>query len=384
MSGLGKGALKAWQVKAAIGTVLAIAGTAHTWWNLRQLREPPTFGRRTGDRVSVLLPLRDEADRVGPCLTALARQEFDELLILDDGSTDTTADVVRAATRDDQRIRMLVGGEDDPPPGWLGKTWACHRLAEHAVGEVLVFIDADVVLDDAGITRSVALLRSADLSVVCPYPRQTAVGVLGRLVQPLLQWSWLTTLPLRIAESSARPSLSAGNGQLLVVDDTAYRRAGGHEAVRGEVLEDVALVAAIKAAGGRGGMADGTTIAACRMYDNDAELVSGYTKSLWSAFGTPAGAGAAIALLLLAYVVPPVTALLAKEQRLRTTGLIGYAAAVAGRVMVARRTAGQTLPDSLAHPLSILAFAGLTMESMRRHRAGTLRWRGRAVEPGHH
>lgn len=291
MSGLGKGALKAWQVKAAIGTVLAIAGTAHTWWNLRQLREPPTFGRRTGDRVSVLLPLRDEADRVGPCLTALAQQEFDELLILDDGSTDNTADVVRAATRDDRRVRMLVGGDDDPPPGWLGKTWACHRLAEHAVGEVLVFIDADVVLDDAGITRSVAPLRSADLSVVCPYLRQTAVGVLGaaRTTAAAMVLAHNAAIADRgverppLLECGQRPTPGRRRHRL---PSCRWQHAG--RARRG--VEDVALVAAIKAAGGRGGMADGTTIAACRMYDNDAELISGYTKSLWLAFGTPAGA----------------------------------------------------------------------------------------------
>lgn len=367
-----------WAAKVAFGSALAMLGTAHTWWNLRRLRVPPRVSGSTDEKVSVLLPLRDEAHRVKPCLTALGGQEFDELLILDDASSDDTAAVVQATIGHDPRVR-IIRGEGEPPLGWLGKPWACQRLAEAATGDVLVFIDADVVLDDAGISRSVALLRQAGLSVVCPYPRQLTAGLLGRLVQPLLQWSWLTTLPLGIAETSRRPSLTAGNGQLLLADSHVYWRAGGHAAVRSDVVEDVALVRAIKLVGGRGGVADGTTIAECRMYDSDAELVAGYTKSLWSAFGSPTGAGFAMAALMLAYVVPPAAALASRRPKLRALGLLGYGAAVAGRVLVARRTRGRAFPDPLSHPVSILALVALTTDSLRRHRAGTLRWRGRVV-----
>ena len=160
---------------------------------------------------------------------------------------------------------------------------------------MLVFVDADVVLAPHAVAASVALLRWAALDLVSPYPRQLAVTPAERLVQPLLQWSWLTTLPLRLAERSPRPSLAAANGQLLVVDAAAYRRAGGHRAVRAEMLEDVALLRAVKAAGGRGGVVDGTALATCRMYAGWPDLRDGYAKSLWSAFGSPAGAAAVVA-----------------------------------------------------------------------------------------
>ncbi len=77
-------------------------------------------------------------------------------------------------------------------------------------------------------------------------------------MQPLLQWSWLTFVPLRLAESARRPSLAVGNGQFLVVRRAAYARAGGHAAVRGEVVDDVALARAVTAAGGRVAVVDGT------------------------------------------------------------------------------------------------------------------------------
>jgi len=172
----------------------------------------------------------------------------------------------------------------------------------------------------------------------------------------------------------ARPSLSAANGQFLVVDAAAYRRAGGHAAVRADVLEDLALLRAVKASGGRGTMVDGTELATCRMYPTWPDLVAGYGKSMWSAFGGRGGSAAVAGLLLLAYVVPAMAAL-----RGSAVGAVGYAAGVTGRVLVARRTGGRTWPDALAHPVSVLAFTGLLARSWREHDRGTLRWRGRPV-----
>ena len=111
-----------------------------------------------------------------------------------------------------------------------------------------------------------------------------------RLVQPLVPWLWATTLPLRLAERSPRPSLAAANGQFLVLT-RARRTSGpaGHAAVRGEVLEDIALLRAVKRSGGRGGPIDGSRLAACRMYDGWPALRDGYAKSLWAAVGGSPG-----------------------------------------------------------------------------------------------
>jgi len=361
----------------AAGSLGAMLATAHTAHNLRVLRVPPQYPRPVHERVSVLVPARDEAGCIEACLRALCASTSLpdlEIVVLDDGSSDATAALVRALAGVDSRITLIDGGGQAPPNGWLGKTWACARLAEAATGSVLVFVDADVTVSPSGIAASVELLRASGLDVVCPYPRQLAVTPGERLVQPLLQWSWLTTLPLRVAESSPRESLAAANGQLLAVDEAAYRRAGGHRAVQAEVLDDVALLRAVKRSGGRGTMADGTHVATCRMYASWPEIEAGYTKSLWSAFGSPAGAAVAVSALTLVYVVPAVAAL-----RGSRIGTAGYAAGVAGRVLVARRVGGRAWPDSLAHPLSIAAFGYLTAASVRRRAAGTLRWKGRAL-----
>jgi hypothetical protein len=369
-------------------TALAAGLTGHTAWNTRHLRPAPVPApndpaERT--RVTVLLPARDEAHRIQPCLSGLLAQDHPSLrvLILDDGSTDGTGDLVRHMLADDPRFAVIDGGPEHPPEGWLGKPWACQRLAAAALAtdsspDLLLFVDADVVLAPDAVRRIAALMRDSGLDLASPYPRQVAITVAERLVQPLLQWSWMTTLPLGVAEGSPRPSLTAANGQVLAITPAAYERSGGHSTVRHEVLEDIALARAVKATAGRATVTDGTDLATCRMYASGAELVDGYTKSLWAAFGSPSGSLGATGMLTFAYVLPPAAALWARSPATRGLGAVGYAAGVAGRVLVARRTGGR-VTDSWAHPLSILALDALTGLSWWRHTRGQLSWKGRGV-----
>ena len=371
------------RASVALGTALAVAGTAHAWWNLRQLRVLPSAPPDGGDKpmtpaVSVLIPARDEAETIGRCLLSVRAQhsiEVAEILVFDDRSSDGTAQVVRHHLVD-ARVRLLES-DAEPPTGWLGKPWACHQLARAASGEILVFVDADVVLAPDALARVVAQFQTgdADADAVSPYPRQLAVTWAERLVQPLLQWSWATLLPLRAAERSARTSLVAANGQVLAITEEAYTECGGHEAIRAHVLDDVALFQQLKKVGRRGVLADGTDVAICHMYDDWASLRDGYSKSLWAATRSPAG-GVAIASLLTVTYVAPAAAMVFKGSR---TGAVGYLAAVAGRALVAQRVSGRVWPDSLLHPISIAVFDYLVARSWVQRVRGTLSWKGRPV-----
>ncbi len=374
----------------AIGGSIAVALSMHTAVNERLMRRPSTHPPPVSERVAILLPARDEEHRIaGAVKSAVAQRGLQhlEVLVLDDGSGDATAEVALEAGGGDPRLRVVAGSTPPgqaPPAGWLGKPHACHQLATLAdAPDVLVFLDADVLLQPHAVAAAVDLLRHHELDLVSPYPHQIAEGAGPRLVQPLLQWSWLTFLPLRWAERSHRPSLSAANGQLLVLDALAYRRAGGHVAVKGSVLEDVELLRAVKRSGGRGVVVDGTQLASCHMYEDLTALRAGYRKSLWAAFGSGGGAAGVAAVLALAYLVPPtgLAVSLARgwwpEAVMAATGTL---AGLAGRVVVARAVEQPVWPDVLAHPISVTALLALTGDSWWARRRGELTWKGRPID----
>ena len=365
-------------VVAATGAALL---SAHTWLNGLLLRQPDVDAPAVEYLVSVLIPARNEAHRIGPTVRSVLGQRDVklEVIVLDDGSSDDTVAVVSEAAAGDHRVRIMSGS--DLAPGWLGKPWACQQLGQAAGGQVLVFLDADVVLESHAVVAAVDLLIRHRLSLVSPYPRQEAFTVAERLAQPLLPWLWLTFLPLRLAERLRPASMAAANGQLLVVDANAYRDIGGHGCVRNRVVEDVWLARAIKVAGHRAVVVDGTDLATCRMYTGWSEVRDGYTKSLWAAMGSPASAAVVGALLMGLYVLPPMAAVaggLRGRRRQATLGLAGYLAGVAGRMISARRTGGRTI-DAVAHPVSISILVGLLARSWRMKRLGRLAWKGRPV-----
>jgi GT2 family glycosyltransferase len=367
----------------ATATAVATAGLLHARRNSKLLRHlaatPPTT---TTEPVAVLVPARDEASHITGCIESLRQQQGIANLrvrVLDDDSNDNTAQLARQAAADDPRIE-IERGTGDPPAGWLGKPWACHRLAANNDSSVVVFVDADVRLAPAAVAAAVTELRRRDLQLLSAWPQQQAEAPLARLLQPLQQWSWLTTLPLDLAESRPDPSLAAANGQFLILDTAAYHAIGGHAAVRGEVLDDIELARAVKRHGYRAGLMDASSVAHCLMYTSNREVVAGYSKSLWRAFGGPKR-GLAVAAGLVAVYVLPLAGLASRSWRLRALAATSYLAGVANRTVAAQATGGRGWPDVALHPLSVTAFAALTTVSVAQHRRGTNTWRGRPVTP---
>ncbi|MBF6330177.1 glycosyltransferase [Nocardia transvalensis] len=378
----------------AAGGVVAVAGCALAAANRLTVRQLGPVATTVIEPVTVCVPARDEADRLPELIADLRAQRGVSrmrVLILDDRSDDETYQAAVAAVEGDERFTVATT-DTDPPPGWTGKTAACARLAEIAgvtadsedsPAGVLIFLDADVRLGPGAIAAAVGELRRAGAGSVSPWPYQQAGSPAEALVQPLLCWSWASTLPVRVANHSLRPSTAVSCGQFLVFDTAAYHAVGGHAAVAGDVTEDLALGRTLRRAGYRTVLIAAGRVAHTRMYRGAGDLDAGYTRWLWSAYGSAAGSTAVGAAAALAYWIPPLAALFGRGTT-RRTGLLGYTAAVTGRLLArSLESGGAPAPAdvlaALAHPLSIAAYLRLSARSHRLHRAGELTWKGRPL-----
>jgi hypothetical protein len=242
---------------------------------------------------------------------------------------------------------------------------------EASNGEIIVSIDADVRITPDAISRSITSLKSQGLDFVSPYPRQLTTSLAERLIQPLLQWSWMSTLLLSMAKNSSHPSMAVANGQFFIVRRSALRVAGGYESVKSDVLDDVFLARNLIKSKAHGIVLNGSSLATCRMYSSWSQIESGYGKSLNRAFGSFVGSIAAIAFLFTTGVAPIVVALTGASW-----GLIAYALVVLTRILSAIRSKGRMI-DSLLHPISSIVLIYLIVYSWLMR--GSIEWKGRTV-----
>jgi hypothetical protein len=289
-----------------------------------------------------------------------------ELLLLDDGSTDGTADVARRVAAGDPRVQVLDGA--GLPDGWLGKPWACQQLADAAAGDVLVFCDADVELRPGAIAAIVAGLRDQHADLFSVFPRQDARG-LERLLVPLIDEVLLAFLPYALL-SAPVPEAASANGQLLAFRRPAYDAIGGHAAVRAAVVEDVRLAYTVRKAGLRLGLALGGPYVRARMYEGYPAAVRGFAKSMRAAHGgSRLLMGATLGAHVAAYTVPW---LLARRDR-------GWAlAAAAGpvqRLLVNAVTGRAAYWEAALVPATPLAAAPVVAVALRRRAV----WKGRVL-----
>lgn len=353
-----------------LGFVLAL----HSILNGLLLRRPGSK-ESVRAKVSILIPARNEARNISQCLDSVIAQQgltdF-QIIVLDDASSDETNQIVKKIAATQENLTLLYGQE--LPEGWTGKNFACWQLANAAKdSDYLVFIDADVRLTPMAVARSINALNKNNWKFVSPYPKQIAKSVSEWLIQPLLQWSWITTLPLRIAERSLKPQLTAANGQFLIMDTHAYFDAGGHKAIREEVLDDIQLARQMKRSGYYGNVIDGSTIAQCRMYQSWQELRDGYSKSLWSAFGSFSGALLVIIFLIALYIFPLFIALFGWQW-----GIFLLLTALISRIMAAIRSQS-SLTSTLFHPIAIALLCYLILRSWWLKRKNRLTWKSRAL-----
>lgn len=369
------------EIFAYIALGLASLPALVTAVNLVVFRAPPRPRLETRAKVSLLIPARDEETNIGGALRAALASEGVELevLVLDDASTDRTAAIVAACMRDDARLRLVAA--PPLPPGWCGKQHACHVLAGHARHPLLVFIDADVRLAPEALMRIAGLLERKGIDLASGFPEQQTGTLPEALVVPLIHVLLLGYLPIPLARRSRDPAFGAGCGQLMAVRRDAYRRAGGHAAIRNSRHDGLMLPRAFRRAGCATELFDATDLARCRMYRGGREVWHGFAKNATEGMARPLALPLWTLLLGGGHVLPFLV-LLAALAAGAWSALA--ASALAGACVYGIRTAltlrfRQSWLGVLLHPLGIALLLALQWSALLAALRGRPAvWRGRA------
>ena len=351
--------------------------------NLAILRPPRREAADPDILVSILIPARNEAERIGPALEAARASQgvAVEIVVMDDGSTDDTALIVRRHAASDPRVRL----ETAPPlpAGWGGKNHACQRLAEAAVGTHLLFVDADVELAPHAAAALAMEARRTGVALVSGVPRQV-MGSLGELLTvPMINFLLIGYLPIGRMRAGTLPSLGAACGQLLLVEVEAYRAAGGHAAIRGRIHDALALVRRLRALGHRTDLVAGEGLARCRMYHNFTDAWAGFLKNAHEGMATPVALPVWTVLLGGGHLLPAalvVTAILGAGPYWPALLALFLSLGLRTAVTVRSRESLWSIP---LHPATVATALAIQWTALlRRQRGRPAAWKGRAYHAG--
>lgn len=232
--------------------------------------------------VSVIVPARNEEQCLGRCLESLAAQQdiTFELLVVDDSSTDRTRAIAESFTE----AQVMDAGA--LPQGWTGKNHACWQGAQKARGRWLLFTDSDTVHEPGSLAAAVAEAEQQGVAMLSYSPRQEVEGFWEKALMPVIFAELAATYP-PTKVSDPRSPVAAANGQYLMISREAYDAIGGHRAVAGTLLEDVALARRVKESGRVLRFRYGGEAVRTRMYRSFPQMWEGWTKNLALLFPHP-------------------------------------------------------------------------------------------------
>jgi glycosyltransferase involved in cell wall biosynthesis len=363
---------------------------------------PATSETAVNERITAIVPARDEEATIEACVRSLARQaEIGEIFVVNDGSTDRTGEIVRGLMGELRNLKLLEA--PGIPGGWLGKNHAlwlgakramahgsdlaevgrsnAAPLREGRIGCWLLFTDADAELLDGAAARALRIATETGAALVSFSPEQVTGAWYERALIPFV-YSRLAKHFSYEAVRDANSQVAAANGQFLMVRSDGYDEVGGHKGVAGEVLEDVALAKKVKAAGHRIWFGSGAGVVRVRMYRSFGAMWDGWKKNLYLLVGGTPGAvyrelfsvvpwnpfWIPFALLLLGLKAP--IALVAGA------GLLLARHAVYASTLLRNQFRGSYI---LYYIPAMVLYASVLWASYRAHARGMVEWKGRRI-----
>lgn len=329
--------------------------------------------------VSVIVPARNEEECLGACLESLVGQtgvSF-EILVVDDGSTDRTREIAESFAG------VQVADAGPLPAGWGGKNNALTAGVRHAKGEWLLFTDADTVHRPGSLARALAETQAQEAALLSYSPEQEVHGFWERAVMPVIFAELAGRFrPAEVNDPAS--SAAAANGQYLLISREAYEAVGGHAALAGELLEDVALARAVKRSGRKIFFRFGGDAVRTRMYRSFAQLREGWTKNLALLFPSPLRLGVLRLMEFCLLVGGAVVAgRLAAESRTGAAAGVGLLCATLYGFFLKRiRHAHFSWISNVLALMGLPLFSYLLLRLTVAHREGKVRWKGREYGAG--
>jgi hypothetical protein len=366
---------------------VAVTALFYAWRSLRLLggwvRVPAVETLDDPPLLSIVVPARDEERNVEGCVRSLAAQRGVEVevIVVDDGSTDATPAILARLQTEFPALTVVAAGP--LPPGWVGKPWACAQGAQRARGAWLLFTDADSRHAPHASASMLAFARSVRADAVSIMTGQD-LGSLAEaaLLPAILQLIVFASGMLDEINDPKRPDRALANGQYLLVSRAAYDALGGHDALREEIVEDIAFARRLKLDGRfRLVVAEGTQHVRVRMYRSLREIWDGFTKNMYlGARGDLRSVAGGVAFCGALSVAPPLLALAALRCGRRAEAAEALAVTLLVMAVAYRSAPFVSMPRRLAAfaPAGIAMFGAIALNSTRRALSGSgFAWRGR-------
>ena len=319
--------------------------------------------------VSILIPVRNEENNIDPLIKNLQEINYPsfEILLLDDQSTDHTAQCIKKYTKHRQ-IRYLEGAP--LPAGWLGKNWACHQLSKAAQGDYWLFIDADVRLHPEAINSAITEIQEKKLALFTVFPDQCMLTLPEKIIVPMMHYILVSLLPLRRVYKSKFSSLSAANGQFMLFDKNLYM--DWHRQVKNQIIEDIAIMRTLKKTGLKGEVLLGNELIKCRMYQGLKESLQGFSKNILAGFGN-----SSILLIIYIFLISlGYLSFLFSPSPLLYFIIPGILLLRGGISYLAHQPVGKML---LLHPLQIMAMLIISIRSVYQSKTKKISWKDRNI-----
>jgi glycosyltransferase involved in cell wall biosynthesis/multidrug transporter EmrE-like cation transporter len=338
--------------------------------------------------LSIIIPARDEAANIGDCLQCITRLDYPEgaleVVVVDDDSGDSTVSIVEEYSARDPRIRLVSAGP--LPEGWMGKSHACWQGAQAVNGEWLLFIDADTRVKPPAARSALEYALSEGREFLSVIPFQLIVSPQERIVLPGVFLRFAAAIDFKRV-NDPEDDFAIANGQFLLFSKNAYRRIGGHRAIRAEVSDDLAFARTAKQHRVSAYTLFGERQIETRMYRSVREIWNGFSKNAAEIMHATSAArifaDASISFGLAAGTLLPIVTFFGEHSGDSPFRSLSYIlclatlATLASFLALALRALRVPIIYVIATPLGLVMHGAITINAYFRKNTGSRQWKGR-------